>query len=329
MVRKRTIAIHAILMVFVVWTLIPFLFVINNSFRTTSELERSFFGLPKSLGRMATFTLYELTGKSDKIVIRTEVEGDNDWGSGGQTEMKTLEYGDSMRLLWQDLTSGYRLSWKDLRPYTLNTFFVCFITVCGVICLGSISAYIFSRYKFPGRSFLFVCVLSVMMIPQVLTLVPSFLLVKKMNLLNSYWVLILPYVAGGQIFAIFLFKSFFDGLPQDLFDAAKIDGAGHFRLYWNVVLPLSKPIISVVAILNVLGTWNNFLWPFVTNTDPKYHVVASGVYVIGKVLEGTDTVTNLPAMYAAYVLSSIPLLILFVYATKPFIQGVSAGAFKA
>jgi ABC-type glycerol-3-phosphate transport system permease component len=164
-----------------------------------------------------------------------------------------------------------------------------------------------------------------MMIPGVLTLVPSFMLVKKLGLLNSYWVLILPYIAGGQIFALFLFKSFFDGLPNELLESARIDGAGHFALYWRLVLPLSKQVLAVVAVVNVLGTWNNFLWPFITNSDTKYHVVASGLYLMGQ----SQLSSNYAAMYAAYVLSSVPLLVLFVYATKPFIAGVTSGAFKA
>ncbi len=140
-----------------------------------------------------------------------------------------------------------------------------------------------------------------------------------------YWAMVLPYIAGGQVFAIFVLKGFFDGLPEDLFEAARIDGAGHFAAYRHIVLPLSKPVLSVVLIMNVLGTWNNFLWPFIVNSEGRYHVVASGLYVLATSTYSSDIGT----LFAAYVLSSIPLLILFVYATRPFIQGVTSGAFKA
>ncbi|HSI72027.1 MAG TPA: carbohydrate ABC transporter permease, partial [Fimbriimonas sp.] len=152
-----------------------------------------------------------------------------------------------------------------------------------------------------------------------------FLWVKQLGLLNTYWVLILPYIAGGQIFAIFVFKGFFDGLPGELFESARMDGAGHFRQYWHLVLPLSKQIVAVVLIVNVLGTWNNFLWPFITNTDSKYHVISSGLFT----MSGSAVASNYASMYAAYILSSIPMLILFLYATKPFMSGVTSGAFKA
>ena len=91
------------------------------------------------------------------------------------------------------------------------------------------------------------------------------------------------------------------------------------------MLPLSKQVIAVVAVMNILGTWNNFLWPFITNSDSRYHVVSSGLYVMGS----TQVASNFSTMFAAYILASIPLLVLFVYATKPFMQGVTSGAFKA
>jgi ABC-type glycerol-3-phosphate transport system permease component len=161
----------------------------------------------------------------------------------------------------------------------------------------------------------------------VLTLVPSFLWVKKLGLINSYWVLILPYVAGGQIIAIFLMKGFFDGLPQELFESARLDGAGHFAQYWHIVLPLSRQILAVVVIVNILGTWNNFLWPQIANPDQAYAVVSTGLYLMSQTQSqgGGDAST----MFAAYVISAIPLLILFIYATRPFMTGVTSGAFKA
>lgn len=267
-------ALHAVLILVLSLTLAPFMFVINNSMRTNSEMNHAFFGLPK-LGRQ--------------------------------------------------VFDGYEYAWEVLRPYTLNTIIVCAVTGIGVVFVGSVSAYVFSRCRFKGRNALFLAVLAFMMIPGVLTLVPSFLWVKKLGLLNSHWVLILPYLAGGQVFAIFLFKSFFDGLPGELFESARMDGAGHLRLYWSVVLPLSKSVVAVVAIVNILGTWNNFLWPFITNSDAKYHVISSGLYLMNQ----SNMSANYATMFAAYVLASIPLLVLFLYATKPFMQGVTSGAFKA
>jgi len=325
--KRRDIVIHAVLVGIVLLTMVPFVFVINNSLRTNAEIYHSFFGLPGSVESMVRFTWYRLAGQEDRIALRrAEPEGP----AKGETRAADLPvepvgYAEAMGRLWDDLTRGYRYAWKVLRSYMVNTLLVCVATALGVVAIGSISGYVFSRYRFPGSRALFVAVLSLMMIPGVLTLVPSFLLVKQLGLLNSYGVLILPYVAGGQVFAIFLFKGFFDGLPEELFESARLDGASHFALYWHIVLPLSKQVIAVVGVMTILGTWNNFLWPFITNADAAYHVVASGLYLMGQ----SPAAANLATMFAAYVLSSVPLLVLFVYATQPFMRGVTSGAFKA
>jgi ABC-type glycerol-3-phosphate transport system permease component len=285
--KLQDLAIHTILWVILGMTLLPFVFLINNSFRTNTEMNHSFFGLPQAAV---------------------------DWATGKTGEAP-----------WKKMFEPYGYAWEVLRPYVLNTLFVSAVTALGVVVFGSVTAYVFSRYRFPGHRWLFLVILSFMMIPGVLTLVPSFLWVKQLGLLNTYWVLILPYIAGGQIFAIFVFKGFFDGLPSELFESARMDGAGHFRQYWHLVLPLSKQIVAVVLIVNVLGTWNNFLWPFITNTDAKYHVISSGLFT----MSGSAVASNYASMYAAYILSSIPMLILFLYATKPFMSGVTSGAFKA
>ncbi|CAN5635975.1 carbohydrate ABC transporter permease [soil metagenome] len=277
--RRNDLLIHAALILILLLTLVPFVFVINNSLRTNYELDHAFFGVPQAL----------------------------------------------LQHQWKELFQSYRDAWQVLRPYTLNTLLVATATAFGVTALGSVTAYVFSRYRFPGHRVLFLFVLSFMMIPGILTLVPSFLLVKKLGLLNSYWVLILPYIAGGQVFAIFLFKSFFDGLPGELFESARMDGAGHFRQYASIVLPLSKQVLSVVLVTNILGTWNNFLWPLVTNSDAKYQTVAAGLFGMGS----STLAVNYANLFAAYTLSAIPMLILFLYATKPFMAGLTSGAFKA
>lgn len=313
--RGGQIWIHATLLTILGLTLLPFVFVLDNSFRTNSEMNHSFFGVPKAAAEGLRMTRERLGGRTEGFEVQPARED----------RVVRLGYGEVMRVVVRQLVDGYAYAWEVLRPYTLNTLLVCLATVLGVVGVGTVSAYVFSRCRFRGRQTLFVAVLGFMMIPGVLTLVPSFMWVKQLGLLNSHWVLILPYIAGGQIFAIFLFKGFFDGLPGELFESARMDGAGHFTLYWRLVLPLSKSVVSVVAIVNVLGTWNNFLWPFITNSDAKYHVVSSGLFLMGQ----SNLAANYATMFAAYMLASVPLLVLFLYATKPFMAGVTSGAFKA
>lgn len=308
--RRRTLAMHAVLLLLAGLVYLPFAFVLNNSFRTTTEGLHSFFGVPQALK--------ELVGLADP---------------------PAPEPGRAAASAGTRLVAQYRYAWAVLRPYMLNSLLVSTVSAIGTVVFGSLAAYVFSRYRFFGRNALFAIVLSMMMVPGILTLTPAYLWMKGFplaggnnwhgvggtGLLNSYWVLILPYVAGGQVFAIFVFRSFFASLPEDLFESARIDGAGHLSIYLHLVVPLSLPVISVVAVMNILGTWNNFLWPYVTNSDDKYHVVSSGLYVMSSSQIGANAGT----MYAAYMLSSIPLLVLFLYATRPFMKGVTTGALKA
>ena len=323
--KRRDIFIHTVLIVLVGMTLLPFLFVVNSSFRTNSELNHSYFGVPRALTQAVAFTWFKVSGQSERIQLRPERE-DAETRRTAEIAPVTLPYGAAMTQVWGESTKGYRYAWGVLRPYMLNSLFVSICTMLGVVLVGSVTAYVLARYRFPGHRALFLAIISFMMIPGILTLVPSFLWMKTLGLLNSYWVLILPMTAGGQVMAIFLFKSFFEGLPQELFESARLDGASHFRQYWHIVLPLSKQVMAVVIIVNLLGTWNSFLWPFIVNSNSKYYTVAQGLYVMNQQLQVT---ANQSTMFAAYVLASLPLLVLFVYATKPFMAGVTSGAFKA
>ena len=173
---------------------------------------------------------------------------------------------------------------------------------------------------------LFLMLLALLMIPGILTLVPAFLLVKRLGLMNTYGALILPYIAGGQIFAIFVMRSFFASLPEELFESARIDGANTFRLYSSICLPLSKPILVTIAIMNILGTWNDYIWPLVTIPDGKRWTISVGIVSFGSQYLGTE---SWGPMYAGYVLASLPLIILFVFTMRYFIAGLTSGAIKA
>jgi ABC-type glycerol-3-phosphate transport system permease component len=278
-----------------------------------AAFSHSFFSVPDAfegvadvVGRLATFN-------SDPVEIETD---DGMTEEVGRAQALGHHLGQAVR--------GPTMAWSVVRPYMLTSLIVSGLTALGVVLLGSSTAYILARHRFLGSKQVFVLILSTMMFPAVLTLVPSFMLVSELGLLNTYWVMVLPYVAGGQVFAIFVFKSFFEGLPEELFECARIDGAGHFHLYWHIVLPLSKPVISVVLVMNILGTWNGWLWPFITNPDGTHHVIASGLYVMAT----SSHASNFSTMFAAYALASIPLLIMFIYATKPFIRGMTSGALK-
>jgi ABC-type glycerol-3-phosphate transport system permease component len=164
------------------------------------------------------------------------------------------------------------------------------------------------------------------MIPGVLTLVPAFLLVKNFGLINTYGALILPYIAGGQVFAIFILRSFIASLPEELFEAARLDGASTFQAFRHIAIPLSKPILVTIAIMNILGTWNDYVWPLVTTPDGKLWTISVGIVTFGNSFRGLE---SWGPMFAAFVLASIPLIVLFLFTMRYFIAGLTSGALKA
>ena len=314
MEKLQTALIHAVLVCFAVLTLVPFFFALNNSFRSNSEIYHGFFGVPDSFTNAARAALHVARGEDTPVEV-AETDG----------TVRLLPPREALRENLGLAALNYKRSWALIRPYMRNSFVVCGVTALGVLLISSIAAYTLSRNRFPGNRGVYYFIISAMMFPGVLTFVPAYMVVRELGLLNTYWAMILPYIAGGQVFAIFVMKGFFDGLPEDLFEAARIDGAGHFQAYFHIVLPLSKPVLSVVLIMNIIGVWNNFMWPFVTQSDGNYHVIASGLFVLAT----SAYASNFSTLFAAYMLSSIPLLILFIYATRPFIRGITSGAFKA
>jgi ABC-type glycerol-3-phosphate transport system permease component len=211
-----------------------------------------------------------------------------------------------------------------------NSILVTTANVMGVLILATLAAYAFARFNFPGKQFFFFMIIALMMIPGVLTLIASFMWVRalfgwdKLNLIDSYWVLILPAVAGAQVGAIFLCRSFFASLPGELFEAAKMDGASNIQIIWNIVLPLSKPILGTVAILNILGTWNDFMWPLLTTGDKQMYTIAIGL----RYFQGTFS-TDYGPLFAGYTIASVPLIVLFLLTMRHFIAGLTSGAIKA
>lgn len=209
-------------------------------------------------------------------------------------------------------------------PYIGNSIIASGASVVGVLLLASISAYVFARFPFPGRELLFAAIIVLLMVPGVLTLIPQFLLAKQLGLLNTRWALIAFYTASGQVMGIFLLRSFFATIPGELFEAARIDGANEIQLFTNIALPLSTAIISTVAILDILSTWNEYIWPLVTisSEDLKTHLL--GLIHFQNMLS-----TDWGVIFAAYVIASLPLLLLFSVAMRAFVRGLTSGAIRA
>lgn len=223
-------------------------------------------------------------------------------------------------IIWEN----YRTSWETMRRYVFNSLIYSFASVAGVVFLSSLSGYVFARHKFPGKEGIYLMILALLMVPGILTLIPAFVLVRDLGLLNTPWALILPWTAGGQVFGILLCRTFFATLPQDLFDAAKIDGAGEIEQYRRIALPLSWPIMVTLAIMHLVSTYNDFIWPLLTISDPSIQVVTVGLTQFTTEFG----IINWGPRMAAYAISSLPLVILFTFGMRYYVRGLTSGALK-
>ncbi|WEG11064.1 carbohydrate ABC transporter permease [Pullulanibacillus sp. KACC 23026] len=220
---------------------------------------------------------------------------------------------------------NYVVAWKAIGSYIFNSVFIGLSSILIIIVFASLAGYSFARLRFWGKNFLFMSVVALLMIPGLLTLIPLFLEIKSFGLLDSYLGLIIAFAAGGQAFTIFVLKQSFASLPEELFEAARMDGCGEFRVFLQIVLPLSKPIIGTMAIWNLLSIWNEYMMPLVLISDPnKFPITVGLVQFQSQFVQQT----LYGPMFAGYTIASLPLLILFIFTMRLFMKGLTSGAVK-
>lgn len=207
--------------------------------------------------------------------------------------------------------------------YTKNTLWLCILTVLGTTFSSALVAYGFSRIKWPGRDALFLVVLATMMIPFPVIMIPLYSLFREFGLIGTMVPLWLPTFFGNAFF-IFLLRQFFRGIPEDLTDAARIDGCSEWRIFWNIVCPLSHSALTVVAIFKFIETWNDFLGPFIFLTDQSDFTLALGLQFFQSQHGGTDW----HYLMAASTLVSLPVILMFFFAQRRFIEGISMTGMK-
>jgi multiple sugar transport system permease protein len=208
-----------------------------------------------------------------------------------------------------------------------NSFFIILITIPGTIITATLTAYSFARFDFAGKQVWFVLMLSTMMIPSTVTLIPQYLLWFKLKLINTYVPLTIGSWLGGSAFMIFMLRQFLLSIPRDLDEAAIIDGANPFQILWRVLVPLMKPALTTVAILQFLGDWNAFFGPFIYLNRESLYTAAVGMrYFQFFPMETSDPRDHL--LMAAAAIMSIPVLTLFALAQRYFTAGVVMSGLK-
>jgi multiple sugar transport system permease protein len=205
--------------------------------------------------------------------------------------------------------------------YLFNTVLVAFLTLTGVLVTGIMAAYAFARFRFPGREVLFMGFLALMMIPLPVYLVPSYTMLYKLGWIDTYAAMIVPWIVN--IFAIFLLRQHIRQLPQDLFDAARIDGCSDFRTLVKIVLPLCKPPLVTIMVFNVISSWNSFFWPLIVTNSDKIRPLQVGLAYFSR-----EQSTNYTLLMAATTLAIIPLIVLFFAAQKQIIQSQARSGLK-
>ncbi|RKY86570.1 carbohydrate ABC transporter permease [candidate division KSB1 bacterium] len=223
------------------------------------------------------------------------------------------------RFLWHNYKDA--LTMLPFARFFLNTLIISISVVIGQLLVCSMAAYSFARLQYRGRNEIFSIYLSTMMIPGIVTLIPAFLLIDAFRWLNTYWALIVPFL--NSVWGIFLLRQFFLTLPRDLEDAARIDGASNWEIYWRIILPLSKPALATLGIFSFMGMWKEFLWPLIVTNKMEMRPVEVGIALFHSIYS-----TNWPYQMAAAVVVMLPIVMVFFFTQRYFIRGIALTGMK-
>ena len=209
------------------------------------------------------------------------------------------------------------LSGLPFHVYTFNTLRITIPVLLGTLLTASMCGYGFARMRFPGRDTLFMVFLSVLMLPAIVTMIPVFVMFTHLGWVNTLKPLIIPPILGGGPFNVFLFRQFFRTIPNELSDAARMDGCGDLYIYWRIILPLSRPVLATVAIFTFLANWNDFIGPLLYLQSDSKRTIALGLATFLGLYS-----TNWELLMAAATTVTIPALILFLFCQRYFVEGV-------
>ena len=220
---------------------------------------------------------------------------------------------------------NFAAAWSGIAVYFWNTLFVGAVSVALGVSAAAMSAFVFARYRFPGREVIYALYLGLLMIPSLFVIIGLFLEIKTFSLLDTWWSLILPYAAGSQAFGVFILRTFFASLPEELFEAARADGARESYIFLRIAVPLAAPSLGTVAILAILGVWNDYLWPTVALNSAHMFTISAGIFQFAS---SFGIITPGGQVFAAYLIGTLPVVLLIGLTMRYYLSGVIGGALK-
>ena len=318
--------IYVILAICGLFMVVPFLWMLSTSLMTQSEFNKhdSVF-VPKE-----EYYVWD-NGKTEQRVLMVTTEGKQAViHMLDKNNLITKEYvkvpADQVHKVnkkpsihWDNFGKAFKK--VPFATYFANTIYVAIMSLIGVLITSVLAAYAFARMEFKGKDLLFYLFLSMMMVPEPVYLISSYILLDKLSWLDTYQALIIPWCVN--IFTIFLFRQHFKSLPKELFESASIDGCSTFGMLWRIIIPLSKSVISTATVFSIIGSWNSFMWPLVMTTRPELRVLQVGLSYFNQ-----EASTQTTLLMAASTFSIVPILIIFFLAQKQIIASYAKAGLK-
>lgn len=230
---------------------------------------------------------------------------------------------ERMDMIVSDTFSGFKTLFHgtNIWRWFFNSAYISVVVTVGILLLDTMAGYALAKKRFPGRNLIFWMIIATMMIPGQITLVPLFMMVQNLHLMDTHWALILPDLS--MVFGVFLMRQYMLSIPSDLLEAAKIDGASEWKTFWTIVVPLAKPALATLGIFTFMNVWNSFLWPIIVLNNADLYTLPVGL----KTLQDQNLAVFKLLMSGAAV-AAVPMIIVFIAFQKYFIKGLTVGGVK-
>lgn len=315
--KVNKLIIYVLLSVFAIVSLLPLYWVFSTSLQLSSyqdeELERQVSYVdsnPPKMYPVGITEYFEHWGKA------RDAEG------AGDAEAAAY-HRDVMDYIIEDTFSGFTTLFNknNVGIWFFNSFYIAVVVTIGILLFDSMAGYVLAKKRFPGRNLIFWSIIATMMIPGQVTLVPLFIMVRNFGIMDTHWALIFPDLA--MVFGVFLMRQFMHSIPDELIDAAKIDGASEWKTYWKIILPLAKPGLAALGIFTFMNVWNSFLWPIIVLNDANLYTLPVGL----KTLQDAN-LASFKLLMSGAAIASVPMIIVFMMFQRHFVKGLTLGGVK-